>query len=91
MILCVKCDSPIDIKTGLCIKCGHIAFKVDEDADGNAGVSPYLPGADEEILTGRVSPIKYEPIKSKTPVLAIVSNIVLVVGIILLLIFFYFR
>ena len=91
MILCVQCESPIDVKTGTCIKCGHIAFKVDEDSEGGSSVSPYLPGSDEEVLTGRVTPIKYEPIKTKVPVMAIISNIVLVVGILLLLIFFYFR
>ena len=91
MILCVKCDSPIDTKTGICIKCGFVAFKVDENEDNNIYVSPYLPGEGDETLTGRVSPIKYEPPKNKLPIMAIISNIVLVVSIIILLVFFYFR
>ena len=91
MILCIQCDSPIDAKTGVCIKCEHIAFKVDEDTINEINVSPYLPFDNDEALTGRVSPIRYEPIKTKVPVMAIISNIVLVVSIILLLVFFYFR
>ena len=88
-MLCVECDFHIDEKTGKCLKCGHLAFKV-EPSDENY-VEPYLPGAADDVFTGRVSPIKYEPEKAKMPLMAIISNVVLVLGIIGILLFVFLR
>ena len=88
-MLCVECEFIIDEKTGICQKCGRVAFKVDDVSADSASVSPYLPGGDDSIGTGRVPMIKFEPEKNKVPYLAIISNVVLVVGVIIILIFYF--
>ena len=90
-MLCVECEFIIDEKTGKCQKCGRVAFKVnDESADG-VSVSPYMPGGDDVTGTGRVPLIKIEPIEKKVPYMAIISNVVILIGVICILIFYFFR
>ena len=91
MKLCIKCNFTIDEKTGICQKCGHLAYKVEMSDIDMTHIEPYLPGTENDFETGRVSPIKYEPIKSKMPLMAIISNIILALGIIGLLIFYLLR
>jgi hypothetical protein len=98
MKFCIDCDSLICEQTGLCEKCGRRAFKLGRVSDFGdlEHIEPYLPGEPEsgldsyEKITGRVSPIKTEPIKTKIPTALIISNVAIVVGIIILLIIFYF-
>ena len=90
-MLCVECDFLIDEKTGICQKCGRVAFKVDEASSDSSFVEPYLPGGDDSINTGRVPLIKVEPIEKKVPYMAIISNVVILIGVICILIFYFFR
>ena len=90
MKLCVECDFQIDEKTGTCQKCGRVAFKVDDLESEKYNVEPYLPGEDDVVGSGRVSPIKYEPVKDKLPLMAIISNVVIVLAIIGILLYHFF-
>ena len=90
-MLCVECEFIIDEKTGVCQKCGRVAFKVDDESSGSSFVAPYLPGGDDTTGTGRVPMIEVEPIKNKVPYMAIISNVVLILGVICILIFYFFN
>jgi len=90
-MLCVECEFIIDEKTGICQKCGRVAFKVDDGPENKTSVSPYLPGGDDISGSGRVPMIKFEPVKNKVPYMVIISNVVLVLGVICILIFYFFN
>ena len=90
-MLCVECEFIIDEKTGKCQKCGRVAFKVDEDSTSSNFVEPYLPGGEDITNTGRVPMIKVEPLEKKLPLMAIISNVVLILGVICILIFYLTR
>ena len=94
-MLCVECDFEIDMGSGTCLKCGRIAFKVDDRKSDSGNVEPYLPGADNgddtDIDTGRVSMIEFEPEKNKMPLMVVISNVVVVLGIIGILLFYILR
>ena len=91
---CVECDFEIDMGSGKCLKCGRVAFKVDDSSGADSGnVEPYLPGTDDNDGiegTGRVSMIEFEPEKTKIPLMVVISNVVVVLGVIGILIFYLF-
>ena len=90
-MLCIECNFQIDEATGVCLKCGRIAFKIDEQDPDKKHVEPYSPDDDSIIASGRVPMIKFEPEKNKLPLPVIISNIVLVIGILLLLVFYLLK
>jgi hypothetical protein len=96
---CRDCDFTLDADSSMCRNCGllspdegdedaiHSAHAFD-DSDSEFGyIDAYIPGEEYRNDYGKPLRISVKPIKNKIPVLAIISNIVLILAIIGILYF----
>ena len=71
--------------------CCEIKTETVEEYSALPEVEPYLPGEESMPYYGRVPFIKVEQSKNKIPVMAIVGNIALILGVIGILVFYLIR